>query len=88
MSGLSGGSDPWGFVGVRSWLSAPANSVLMILLVVTGLYHAYLGVQVVIEDYVHGHGTKIVSLVAIRFVYIALAVAAVLGVLRISLGAE
>ena len=32
------------------------NTVLMSLLCLTVAYHSYLGVQVVIEDYVHGHG--------------------------------
>lgn len=35
------------------WLQRPLNSVLMILLLGTGLYHSCLGIQVVIEDYIH-----------------------------------
>ena len=45
-----------------------------------------LGVQVVIEDYVHGKGLKVVSLVLSKFVHVFLAIAAVLAVLSVALG--
>ena len=44
------GSD---LVAVQSWLSSPFNAVMMILTLVAGFHHAQLGLQVVIEDYVH-----------------------------------
>ena len=87
VAGLGSGTDQWSQAAVRRWLAQPINSVLMILLIVSGLYHALLGLQVVIEDYVHQHAVKIFALVACRFIHIALAVAAVFSVVRISLGA-
>lgn len=68
-----------------TWLARPLNAVLMILLATTLLYHSRLGVQVVVEDYVHG-ATKIVTLMISQFAHIALGVAAVFAVLKISLG--
>lgn len=73
------------YEAVSLWLSQPLNSVLMILLVLAVCYHGKLGVQVVIEDYVHG-ATKVVSLLLVNFAFIALAVAAVFAVLRVALG--
>jgi len=70
-----------GFIG------QPLNSVLLLLLSVTMAYHSYLGVQVVIEDYVHGHGLKIASLVLSRFAHVIFAVVAVFAILKLGIGA-
>ena len=72
---------------VIAFVADPLNSVLLVLLCTTLAYHSYLGVQVVIEDYVHSHGIKIVSLVLSRFVHVFIAVLSVYAVLRIGLGA-
>jgi succinate dehydrogenase / fumarate reductase membrane anchor subunit len=73
------------YATVTGWVASPLNSVLLLLLAATVLYHSMLGTQVVIEDYVHGF-TKVVTLVVVRFIHIFLAVAAVFAILRISLG--
>ena len=70
---------------IAGWLGRPLNAVLMILLAATLLYHSRLGVQVVVEDYVHG-SMKLVALLLSQFVHIALGVAAIFAVLKISLG--
>lgn len=69
---------------VVAWLGSPLAAVLMILLLVTAFWHAALGLQVVIEDYVHS-AAKIWALLAARFACAALAVAGVVAVLRIGL---
>ena len=73
------------YATVSDWMAAPVNAVLLLLLTGTLLYHSMLGTQVVIEDYVHGFA-KVASLVIVRFIYVALAVAAVFAILRVSLG--
>ena len=70
-----------------AFISHPVNALLLLLLSVTMAYHSYLGIQVVIEDYVHGHGLKIASLVLSRFAHVVLAVAAVFAILRLGIGA-
>ncbi len=70
-----------------AFIGQPLNGVLMLLLVVTIAYHSYLGVQVVIEDYVHGHGLKLAALVISRFAHSFMAVAAIYAIIRIGLGA-
>ena len=47
----------------------------------------YLGVQVVIEDYVHGPGMKVLSLLLSRFAHVLFAVAGIFAILKIGLGA-
>ena len=72
---------------VVEFIGRPINTVLLALLCLTVAYHSYLGVQVVIEDYVHAHGLKIVSLVLSRFVHVFVAVISIYAILRIGLGA-
>lgn len=69
---------------VSAWLASPLTAVLMILFVVVTFHHTQLGLQVVIEDYVHSEGVKFTLLTAIKLASIALAVAAVFAVLKIA----
>jgi succinate dehydrogenase / fumarate reductase membrane anchor subunit len=72
---------------VVDFVAQPLNGVLLALLCVTVAYHSYLGVQVVIEDYVHAAGFKIFALVASRFAHVFVAVLSVYAVLRIGFSA-
>lgn len=68
-----------------AWLGAPLTTVMMLLLLIALFYHTALGLQVVIEDYVHG-AAKLPLLVAMRLGCFALAVTGILANLRIALG--
>jgi succinate dehydrogenase / fumarate reductase membrane anchor subunit len=68
------------------WLRSPLTAVAMILLVVATFTHMALGLQVVIEDYVHHEATKIASLVLVRLACWALGAAALFAVLRVAFG--
>ncbi|MGZ3339024.1 MAG: succinate dehydrogenase, hydrophobic membrane anchor protein [Reyranella sp.] len=71
---------------VRAWIGSPVVMVLLILTIAIGLHHGQLGLQVVIEDYVHGDGSKLALIVAVRFVAVLFGLAAIVAVLRIGLG--
>ena len=68
-------------------IGRPINSILLLLLAVTLAYHSYLGIQVVIEDYVHAPGLKLATLLFSRFAHILLVAAAVFAILKIGLNA-
>jgi succinate dehydrogenase / fumarate reductase, membrane anchor subunit len=70
----------------RALLHQPANALLLIAFVIASFWHAQLGVQVVIEDYVHTRWLEVVSQLAVRFVCVLGALASVLAIVRIALG--
>ena len=70
---------------MRGWLGQPWVAVLTILMVFTLAWHSKLGVQVVLEDYVHGKGAKTTLLLLSMFIHVGAAVAAVFAILRIAL---
>ncbi len=74
-----------GYEQAVNWLGQPIPAILMIVLIVVTFYHAALGVQVVVEDYVHQEWTKLGALVAVRFACVLLAVAGIFAVLRVAL---
>jgi succinate dehydrogenase / fumarate reductase membrane anchor subunit len=67
-----------------AWLKSPVSSAAMVLLLVATFHHAALGLQVVIEDYLHG-GEKFAALILLRLVAIGLAAVGILATLRIAL---
>lgn len=71
---------------VRAFAAAPLNAVLLALFAGTATYHSRLGLQVVVEDYVHGKGVKLVTLLLLNFVHAVLGAAMLLAVIRLSLG--
>jgi succinate dehydrogenase / fumarate reductase, membrane anchor subunit len=68
------------------WLHQPVPAVLLILLLVAGFWHAALGVQVVIEDYVRPHWLCLAGIILVKLAAAALATAGVFAVLRLALG--
>jgi len=74
------------YLSVTLWLRQPVAAVPMLLLIITVFWHLRLGVQVLIEDYVHG-SARVVGMLALNFYTAAGAAAAVFAVLKIALGA-
>jgi len=70
---------------VTIWISSPVVATLMLLFVVTGIYHLKLGIQVIIEDYIHSEGQKIALQMIVTFSCVALATLAVFSILKIAL---
>ncbi len=71
---------------VKTWLSFPLSGLLAVLLVAVLTYHSYLGTTVVVEDYVHAAGTKLLSLLLLRFLYVLAGGASIFAILRVAFG--
>jgi len=71
---------------VRVWLSVPLSSLLAVLLVAVLTYHSYLGITVVVEDYVHSVGNKLLSLLLLRFLHVIVGGAGIFAILRVAFG--
>src|ERR1043165_6939173 len=74
------------YVSVVEWVSTPAVAVALVIYLAALFHHSQLGVQVVIEDYVHAEWLKISSLVLVKFAHVVFAAAAIFAVLKIALG--
>jgi len=75
-----------GFEATVYFLGSPVVAVLMSLVVFAGFYHGALGLQVVIEDYVHSEGAKIALILLVRFAAIVLGLGSIFAVIKISVG--
>lgn len=80
--GLAGAPYPQ----VAAWIGHPVHGTLLVLLLVATFHHAQLGLQVVVEDYVHNEGTKLVTLLLIKGLCWLLALGSALAVLKLMFG--
>lgn len=68
-----------------AWLRNPITSIVMVLLLIALFYHVALGLQVIVEDYVHS-AAKFAVLIAVRFACFVLGTIGILATLRIAIG--
>jgi succinate dehydrogenase / fumarate reductase membrane anchor subunit len=78
---LAGAGQP----AVAHWAAQPVHAVLLLCLILASFYHMQLGLQVVIEDYIHADGAKLAALLAMKAACVLLALTALLAALRLAL---
>jgi succinate dehydrogenase / fumarate reductase, membrane anchor subunit len=76
----------YGHADVVHWIAGPWTAVLLMLFVLAVTWHSQLGVQVVIEDYVHGPAIKFASTVLCNFAHVVVAAASLFAILKIAFG--
>jgi succinate dehydrogenase / fumarate reductase membrane anchor subunit len=72
------------YASVRSAIAQPFNAVVLILFIATAFWHARLGLQVVIEDYFHVRWLEITLMLAVKFIFAAMGLAAIVAIGRIA----
>jgi succinate dehydrogenase / fumarate reductase, membrane anchor subunit len=75
------------FNEVRATIANPIIAVLLISFLISLYYHGQLGLQVIIEDYIHHRPTEMTLLIVVKFASFLLAIASVLAIARIALQA-
>ncbi len=81
---LSGvGAD---YAAYKEWMSAPGTLTLIICYIVALFWHINMGLNMVIEDYIHDKPVEIACLVAVRFGSFFLGVFSVVSVLKVGVG--
>jgi len=73
------------YAHARALLHEPLNAVLSIAFVIALFWHAQLGVQVVLEDYVHTKWLEVSSQILVKFLCVLGALACVLAIVRVAL---
>ena len=78
---LLAGSD---HARVTAWISNPIVAVFLMVTLISMFYHLKLGLQVVIEDYIHAEPTKVVCLLVNKFGNTVLALSCIFSVLKVA----
>ncbi len=72
---------------VRAYFASPVVAVLASLFAVSATYHMRIGMQVIVEDYIHKESSKLVLLILNTFFAVAVALTCVIAIIKLSLGA-
>jgi len=75
------------YATLRDWIASPLPATAMLLLVVSVFWHARLGLQVMVEDYVHSDGNRFAAILALNVAALAGAAFGVFMIVRLALGA-
>lgn len=72
-----------GYEEIVAWITSPWNTILLIAWIIAAYYHAALGIQVILEDYVHTDWMKISGILAMKLFFAFLALASLFAIFRV-----
>ena len=71
-----------------AWLKSPFNAVMALVLVIVSLQHGQMGMQVIFEDYISSHGTRIAAVLMTKFISYFMMALGVYSIISIALGSH
>lgn len=80
-----GSLDDFAYESVSVWMGDPLTSIMLVLTAIALSHHSYLGIQVIIEDYIHARAVKVGALALSVFAHAGLVTASVFAILKIAL---
>ena len=84
--GFSLAALPLDHASLVSWIQQPLVTIALVVLVITTFYHAQMGLQVVIEDYISSHATRVFVLLTSNLICVVFGVVGVVAILKIAFG--
>ncbi len=72
---------------MRAYFASPFVTVVALAFAISATFHMRIGMQVIIEDYIHAEGTKMVLLMLNTFFALAVALTCIVSLIKLSLGA-
>lgn len=72
-----------GYEEIVAWITSPWNTILLIAWIIAAYYHAALGIQVIVEDYIHTDWVKISGILAMKLFFAFLALASLFAIFRV-----
>jgi len=73
------------YATLAQWMQHGWNPELLTALILVLAYHSYLGLRVVVEDYVHPPGARIATLLVLQLAHILIGTAGIFAVLKVAL---
>lgn len=79
--------DLGSYAAVTAWMRQPMTAILLALTAGSVIFHSWLGVQVVLEDYVGGKGSKVLALLLSSFAHVFVFAVCLFSILKVAFGA-
>lgn len=72
------------FEEMQQWISSPWVAAFLLLFFIVSYYHGAIGIQVVLEDYVSAEGTRMIIIIAVKFILALLGTASAIAIIKIA----
>lgn len=76
------------YSALLAWIRSPFNTVLLLLLIIMGIHHGQMGMQIIIEDYISHYSQRLSAIIVLKGISYFMMVLGIYSVLHIALGGQ